>query len=89
MRGVEWTDLQVDVIMGLVVVFILGADSSSCGIGGCGHCHFGRRQWGPQVCWPLCLGWGKPTHMQPSDVGLSLRLCVFSGPFEKGASFCK
>ena len=44
---------------------------------------------GPTICWPLCLEWGKPTHVQLSDLGLSFLLHVFSRPLGKGASFCK
>ena len=42
-----------------------GADTGDSGIGslscgsGVGHCRLGGWQWGPQVCLPLHLGWGK------------------------------
>ena len=64
----------------------LGACNTSCGCGAGLH-GLSRRQQGPQVCQLLHLGWGKLSHVQPSNLGLPFFCMLFLDLLEKRLLF--
>ena len=64
---------------------------------GNGHHNFGWRQWGPHVCWSLCLGWHEMSHVYsplltsfvgplPGSLGRRILFSKFKWILAKGAA---